>query len=129
MAIENIFSDVDFNFIPHPNTGDLSLIKNDNCVKNSIKNLILTAFYERKFQPNIGSGVGRLLFEPSSPLLKVTLEKTIRQVIENYEPRAEVLNIVVVFNDENNRIDITVYFKIVNTLTTIILNVALNRTR
>lgn len=126
---KDIFTDLDFNFTPHPVSGDLVTVKNESAVKNAVKNLIQTAFYERPFQPDLGSPVGRLLFEPSSPILKVTMEKAIRQVLENYEPRIEIENIVVTFNDDQNEVRITIYFRIVNTLTPLSVAVALQRTR
>jgi len=126
---KNIFTDIDLKLTAHPVSGDLVQIKNEAAIKTSVKNLIQTAFYERPFQPDLGSAVGRLLFEPASPMLKVTMEKAIRQVLENHEPRIDVEQIVVTFNTDQNEVIISIYFKIVNTLTPLTVAVAIKRTR
>lgn len=123
------FSDIDLSFTPHPLTGDIVSIKDVNAVKLSMRNLIQTAFYERKFKHNIGSNVGKLLFELSSPILKNNMEQSIYQVIENYEPRVVIDSISVDLKDDSNEIAITIYFKIISTLTPQVTSVTLKRTR
>lgn len=125
----DLFSDIDLSFTPHPLTGDIAVLKDVNSVKTSMKNLIQTAFYERKFKHDIGSNVGKLLFELSSPILKNNLEQSIIQVIENYEPRVVLDSIEVIFQDDDNAILITIYFRIVATLTPQVTSVTLKRTR
>jgi phage baseplate assembly protein W len=124
-----IFSDLDLNFIANPSTGDISKKFNETAIKQSVKNLILTNFYERLFHPEIGSQVTGLLFEPFSPLLQALLQRAIINTIENYEPRVKLLEVVINLNPDNNSIDVSIYFKIVNTETPLSLNITLKRTR
>ena len=58
------FSDIDLTFIANPVTGDLSKKYDENAVKQSIKNLVMTRNYERPFNSSIGSQIYNVLFEP-----------------------------------------------------------------
>lgn len=123
------FSDLDFNFLVHPRTRDVSTRYDEDAIKQSLRNLILTRNYERPFRSYIGSQVNALLFEPISPLLTSMLEKAISDVIQNFEPRVDLLNVVVQYSPHNNDVYITISFKIRNTQTPMSVNLILERTR
>ena len=123
------FSDLDFNFLLHPKTKDVSTRTDDDAIKQSIRNLIMTRNFERPFRSDVGCQVRSLLFEPMSPLLSAMMERTIADVINNHEPRATLLDVSVKFSPENNDAYITVVFKIKNTETPLKVNVILERTR
>ena len=123
------FSDLDFNFLVHPRTKDVSTRYDEDAIKQSLRNLILTRNYERPFRSYLGSQVNALLFEPISPLLTSMLEKTISDVIQNFEPRVDLLNVVVQYSPQNNDVYITISFKIINTQTPLSVNLMLERTR
>lgn len=95
--------DIDFNFAVHPLTGDLSIKKNSNAIKQSMKNLVMTSYYERGFNI-IGGNVRSSLFENIGPLEIQTLKDMIIEVIENYEPRVEVSDVQVAYGDDENTI-------------------------
>jgi len=123
------FSDLDFNFGLHPATSDVVTRYDEDAVKQSIRNLILTQNYERPFRSNIGCQVKGLLFEPISPLLTAMIERTISDTIINYEPRADLISVEVKFSPENNSVYISITFKIKNTETPVNINLILERTR
>jgi phage baseplate assembly protein W len=123
------FSDLDFNFLVHPRTGDVTTRYDEEAIKQSIRNLILTRNYERPFRSEIGSQVNALLFEPMGPLLTNMIERTIGNCINNYEPRVNLLSVLVSFSPENNDAYITITFKIKNTQTPVSVNLILERTR
>jgi phage baseplate assembly protein W len=123
------YSDLDFNFLLHPRSGDISTRSDEEAIKQSIRNLVLTRNYERPFRSYLGSQVSNLLFEPASPLLTSMIEKTISDVINNYEPRAVLLGVDVMFSQENNSMYVSVTFKIRNTEQPITVNLILERTR
>lgn len=123
------FSDLDFNFSQHPVSGDVTSRYDEEAVKQSIRNLIMTRNYERPFRSAIGSQIKTLLFEPISPLLSTMMERTIADVINNYEPRADLLGVSVKFSPENNDAYVTIMFKLVNTQTPVSINLILERTR
>ena len=113
----------------YSNPADVVKRYDENSIKAAVKNLILTKNYERKFHPEIGSQVRGLLFEPATPMLGIVLEKTIRQTIENHEPRVDVTSIECKVNPDNNSVDVSIYFTILNTQTPQFLNLILERTR
>lgn len=123
------FTDLDFNFLPHPATGDVTSRYDENAIKQSIRNLVLTRNFERPFRSNIGCQVKALLFEPITPILTAMIERTISDTITNFEPRVDLLGVAVKFSPENNDAYITVVFKIKNTQTPVSVNLILERTR
>jgi len=123
------FSDLDLNFIASPSTGDVSKKFDENAIKQSIRNLVMTNHYEKPFHPEIGSQAYTMLFEPFSPMLQAMLERSIIQTIENFEPRADVVTVEVSLNPDNNTAYISVVFKIVNTERPITVDFTLQRTR
>ena len=96
------YVDFDMDFDKHPAHGDLAQVKKSTAINRSLKNILMTNAGERLFQPDIDSGIGILLFENFSPLTTSRLESVISRAIEKYEPRAEVINITVKAEEENN---------------------------
>lgn len=124
-----IFSDIDLNFTPHPVFGDLTLRYDENAIKQAIKNLLQIRHFEKPFHSEIGSPLRELLFEPISPLTALMARRTIIDLIANFEPRVELLDVEVIASDENNSLYVNVTFKIVNTDRPITLDFVLERTR
>jgi phage baseplate assembly protein W len=110
-------------------TRDVSRRFDENAIKASLKNLILTRNFERPFHSEIGSPVRSLMFEPSTPMLGVMLKRAIIDVVNNFEPRVELIEVYVSVKDDNNSVDLTVEFKIVNTQRPLTLDLTLERTR
>jgi phage baseplate assembly protein W len=123
------FSDLDMGFQAHPVSKDVSKKYDENAIKQSIKNLILTKNYERPFQSNIGSQVQNLLFEPFTPVLSAMIKRSIENTITAFEPRANLLDVSVLVSPDNNAIYVTIKFAIVNTTTPISVDLFLERTR
>lgn len=92
---QELFSDFLDSFAMSPFSGQLSLVKNERSVSQSVKNLILTDFGERLFNPNFGSNISRTLFEPNFEDSLSLLEDRIRLSIENFEPRAIIIDVIV----------------------------------
>ena len=124
-----IFSDLDLNFTAHPVTGDITRRFDENAIKSSVKNLLLTRNYERPFHSEIGSPVRALLFENPGPMFTVMLKRAIIDVINNFEPRVEIISVDVNDSIEANTVYVTLTFKIVNTERPLTLDLALERTR
>jgi len=110
-------------------TGYLAKTTNENAIKSSIKNLILTGNGERFFDSTIGSKMATLLFEPIDAVTAELVRSTIKETIENHEPRANIIDIVVQANAENNSYYVKVIFKIINIPEDITLDLILNRVR
>ena len=123
------FTDIDLNFTKHPVTNDVAVRIDDAAIKASIKNLVMTANYERPFHSELGSQLPGLLFEPASPITALMIQKAISQTIINYEPRVSLIDVAVKFSPDNNIVYATIEYKIVNTSTPQTVNLTLQRTR
>lgn len=84
------YKDLDLNFNIHPVTKDINRNLAEIAVIGSIKNILLTNHYERPFQPELGSNVRRLLFEPADTITAASLERAIMECLKNYEPRITI---------------------------------------
>lgn len=124
-----VFSDLDSLFVPNPITKQLVRKTNREAVKQSVKNLILTDYFERPFKSDIGCSIRYYLFELWSPALKQTMENAIREVIDNFEPRADVLEVLVEDRSDLNALSVTVAFSVRNDVNPVVLNVILERVR
>ena len=106
----NLYSDLNLNFNKNPATKDIAKLKDVEAVKRSVRNLILTNRFERPFHPEIGSDIRALLFENMTTTIQTLLTDRIRDVLETYEPRA-VLNDVIVSGDmDKNQYGATIKF-------------------
>ena len=123
------FSDLDLSFNPHPTTKDLLLKYDESAIKNAVKNLVLTRHYERPFHSEIGSNANAMLFELATPATSALMEQEITNVIENFEPRVDVLQVKASIYADGNSINVYIVFQIKNTTTPISVQFALNRTR
>ena len=129
MARTRVFSDLDFNFTKHPLSHDVARKFDEEAIKQSIKNLVMTNHYERPFHPEIGSQVNALLFENSGPMLQAMLESAITNTVVNFEPRITLLNVDVNTNNDNNAVYVSITFKIKNTEQPLTVDLILQRTR
>ena len=123
------FSDLDLDFMAHPTTGDVMKKTGVDAIKRSIRNLILTNFYDRPFRSYIGSNAQKLLFENANPLTANFLKDAIQEVITNYEPRVKVNDIRVNFDIDNNGYNAKISFVILNTNLPVAINLFLERIR
>ena len=123
------FTDLDLNFLAHPVTKDVTTKVDEQAIKASIRNLILTSNYEKPFHPEIGSPIKSLLFEPATPILPVLIERAIHQTIDNYEPRVRLTSVKANLSADNNAVYVTIEFVIVNTSVPLIVDLILTRTR
>lgn len=127
---EVVFSDVNVSFTPHPVTGKLPVLRNADAVKRAVRNLILTNFGERPYEPLYGGNVRAMLFENTDdPLLEALIRTRIETAIENYEPRAKVDRVVVDLKPDSNALVIKIRFMIINQRFPVDLEVAVERVR
>ena len=108
------FRDLNLQFLNNPNTGDVAIKTGSNAVKQAIKNLILTDKFERPFNPGIGSRIRDLLFEPNDIITEKLIEDEITSVINNQEPRAQLLGVSEKSEREGFGYDVKIVFSVVN---------------
>ena len=107
------FKDLSASFQTSPLSNDLIALKNESAIARSVRNLVLTAQGERPFQPVLGTGVSRLLFENMDKLTASAIRSEIRTTIENYEPRVEINEILVEPDFEGNAMHVTLQYFII----------------
>jgi len=107
------FKDLSASFQTSPLSNDLIALKNESAIARSVRNLVLTIQGERPFQPVLGTGVSRLLFENMDKLTASAIRSEVRTTIENYEPRVEINEIIVEPDYEGNAMNVTLQYFII----------------
>ena len=116
MPVERLsrgFKDLSASFQTNPLNNDLIALKNESAIARSVRNLVLTIQGERPFQPVLGTGVSRLLFENMDKLTASAIRSELRTTIENYEPRVEINEILVEPDFEGNAFHVTLQYFII----------------
>jgi phage baseplate assembly protein W len=124
------YKDLNVTFKKHPVTDDLIVSKDSAAIKQAISNLLLTGTGERFFQPELGSKIPRLLFEPFDFASSALIKDEINRVLVNYEPRIKIDRIDVFPNYDANGYDVDMTIIILGREDEIIgIDVFLERTR
>lgn len=124
-----VYSDFSTNMLLNPLSGDLGIVANENAVRSSLKNLILTNKYERLLDPYIGTNLQALLFEtPDSGVTKL-IQEYIKQTIANYEPRVNLIDVICTPYPQQNGYTATIIYSIKTFNGTQTLQVPLTRVR
>ena len=122
------YKDIDLTFSPKP-AGDIFKKVDAAAVKQSVKNLLLTSRGEKPFNTFFGSNLNSALFGLDTEFDPEFVQNLIFDAITNHEPRARVLSVTVQLKPENNTLDTTVEFQVVNTKEIVTLDVSLARVR
>lgn len=128
------YVDLDLDFIPHPTTRDVVKKRGVDAIKRSVRNLILTNFYDRPFRSHIGSNAQKILFDNINPMTANFLKDAIIQTIVNFEPRVQLIEdsdrgVKVTVDADNNGYNVRLAFIIVNRGEPAIINIFLERLR
>jgi len=116
MPLERVsqsFKDVSMSFQANPLNNDLIALKNQTAISRSIRNIVLTSPGEKFFNPDFGSNVSRLLFDTLDDLTALSIRDEIENSIRNFEPRVQLIDVIVVPEYDNNEFNITVVYNII----------------
>ena len=116
MPVERIsrgFKDLSMSFQVNPITSDLIATKNEVAIARSVRNLVLTRPGERFFNPNLGSKVYETLFDNMDEISASIIQDEIRDTIDNYEPRVELIEVIVDPDYDNNAFDVVIKYNII----------------
>ena len=108
------YSDFLINFDRNPVTGLLARVTNEDAVKNSIRNLVLTRLTERFYEPVKGSKAYSILFDQMDSVAEQQLQSTITTCINNFEPRASLIGVQVTGNYSNQTYHVMIYYSLIN---------------
>lgn len=87
MANSKAFKDIDLSFLPHPVSGDIRVLKNEDAIKRAVRNLVQTIDGERPFQSNLGTDVTRSLFDFVDYGTASVITQQIFDVLRGFEGR------------------------------------------
>jgi phage baseplate assembly protein W len=123
------WADLDLSLKKHPIQKDIVPLKDDKAIRNAVKNLVLTNFYERPFQLLKGANLQGLLFEPADMITAYEIKERIRDVLGYYESRVIVQNVEVRDEMDKNAWKVIIRFLIKNINIVTNVEVLLRRTR
>ena len=128
-TVNRIYSDLELSFAMHPITGDVARKFDVNAVKQALKVLVLTNFYERPFQPKIGSPIYGMMFENIDIVTANSLKLRLELLINKYEPRVRSQQIDVVPLFDQNAFNVSIYFYVVGVADPVSFSTVLRRSR
>ena len=123
------YADLDLDFVSNPGTQELQKKVGIEAIKRSVRNLILTNFYERPFRHYIGSNAQKLLFDPITNITAHMLNTAIKETITNFEPRVKLMSVSTQPNYDNNGYECTITFQPLNRLEPVVTSIFLERIR
>ena len=113
MSIANrTYRDIAFSFFANPMNGDVGKKVGASAVKGAILSILKTNYNERLFDPEFGTDIRGSLFEQMNPITEQRMRKKIEAAIARHEPRAEVLGVSVIAQEEQNRYEISILFNV-----------------
>ena len=124
-----IYKDLDLDFGRNTVTNDVNKLTDVEAVKRSVRNLINTNHFERPFHPEIGGNVRALLFENITPLTALNLQRKIEEVLNNFEPRAKITQILADPDIDRNGYKLTIKFYVIGITNPITVETFLERLR
>ena len=123
-----LYKDIDLTFANKP-SGEIFKKESAAAVKQAVKNLMLTNYFEKPFQPRFGGNLREMLFDLADDDAEEDIEDRIKNAIGVFEPRAQALNVTAVATPERNSIRVTVEFRVINTQETVTVTTVLARLR
>lgn len=122
----NLYSDLNFFISKNPFTNDFAIRKDQNAIKQSIKNIVLTSIGERPFDKTFGTTIYNSIFELPY-LIEFYCDETIRLAINKYEPRIKIENIT--YETDNQEVTVNISFFIISLNIKDKVTITLERTR
>ena len=113
MSIENrTYKDMAYSMFANPMSGDMGKKTGAGAVKGAIVSILKTDFNERLFQPEFGSNIRALLFEPMNPITEERMKTAVEDAVRAHEPRAQIIGITVEGQEEQNRYLVSILFNV-----------------
>lgn len=125
VLFSDLFSNLEYDFVKR----DLLVLEDEESIKTSIKNILLTDKGERFFSPTFGSDIKKMLFENYTPATEQITKDLIKTAIKNFEPRANIIDVKVNGNPDNNSMYITILFSVINKTEPVTLEFTLDKVR
>ena len=124
-----IYKDLNLGFQQNTATKDIQKLTDVEAVKRSVRNLINLNHYEKPFHPEIGSNLRAMLFENMTPQMNALISRQIEELIQNYEPRARLVQARTIPLFDRNAYAVTINFQVVNSPEPVVVETLLERLR
>ena len=129
ISLTSLYADLDIGLPLHPVRKDIRPTLDIQAVRNSVRNLVLTNFGDRPFQPKLGSNITALLFEPADQFTGIQMKKEIERLLKDHEPRVNSVKIQILDDSDANAYRITIGFNVIAYNTNTNISFALQRLR
>ena len=106
------YKDLAFSMFSNPMNGDIGKSTGATAVKRAIVGILKTNFNERVFQPEFGSNIRALLFEPMNPITEERMRTEVEEAVKRHEPRATVIGVTVEAQEDQNRYLVKILFNL-----------------
>ena len=124
-----VYKDFDLLFDVHPVTRKLNTLTNNRAISRALKTLVLTDKGERPYQPFLGCDVRNRLFELDDGFTEDEIVENIQDVIAEYEPRAQLIDVVANVRPDQNSVNVSITFRVINTSNPTTINILLEKVR
>lgn len=128
-TVTKSYKDLDLDFGRNVVTNDVNKLTDVEAIKRSVRNLIQTNHFERPFHPELGGNVRALLFEPLNMFTAMNLERKIAEVIANFEPRVQLIQVNAKPDEERNSFLVSISFNILGVAQGVTIETMLERLR
>lgn len=131
-VVKNVYTDLHLDIViaksigigNTPSDSNDILVDNDlEAIKNSVRNIFSTRKGQKLLTPEFGSSLEQYLFEPITEIYARAIGDDILTSLEKYEPRIEVLKVLVLPNPDQNQYNISVAYKFLEFKKESVLNI------
>ncbi len=116
MPLERVsqgFKDISMTFQANPLNQDLIVLKNENAIARSVRNIVFTVPGEKFFQENFGSRISESLFENIDEISALAIKDEITESINRFEPRVRLISVDVIPDYAGNAFNVLIVYEII----------------
>ena len=116
MPLERVsqgFKDLSMTFQANPLNQDLIVLKNENAIARSVRNIVFTVPGEKFFQENFGSRISESLFENIDEISALAIKDEITESINRFEPRVRLISVDVIPDYAGNAFNVLIVYEII----------------
>ena len=116
MPLERVsqgFKDLSMTFQANPLNQDLIVLKNENAIARSVRNIVFTVPGEKFFQENFGSRISESLFENIDEISALEIKDEITESINRFEPRVRLISVEAIPDYAGNAFNVIIVYEII----------------
>ena len=107
------FKDISMTFQANPLNQDLIVLKNENAIARSVRNIVFTVPGEKFFQENFGSRISESLFENIDEVSALEIKDEITESINRFEPRVKLISVDAIPDYAGNAFNVLIVYEII----------------